>query len=324
MTHADGDGGSRRIRRVLVLLAQLLLTGLVTWFIFRRLGIGLDELSAADPAAWTLDWWILGLASAVLLAGYLLSAALWGVMVRELGGPGVGLRAAVRVFLLANLGRYVPGKVWQIAGLAYLGRDLGVGPGLSTAAAVLGQVTALLGASAVGSAALLGAPAGGGAGVAAVLLVVAAAVLFLSLPPVFRRVVRFGYRRSAEGPPPTLLADRSFVPRWVALYALNWGVYAVAFWLFVEGVGMEAPPAVAASSFAAAYVLGYLAFFAPAGVGVREGLLAAFLGPSLGAAPAGMVAIAARVWTTAVEVVPAAVLGGRHLIRRTSRRRKAG
>ena len=28
----------------------------------------------------------------------------------------------VRVFMVANLGRYVPGKIWQIAGLAYLAK----------------------------------------------------------------------------------------------------------------------------------------------------------------------------------------------------------
>lgn len=308
--------GTRRSRRLVVVGVQLLLTGLVTWFIFRRLGVGVRELAAVQPGTWPLEWATIGMASAVLLGGFLLSAVLWGVMVRELGGPRIRLRPAARVFLLANLGRYVPGKVWQVAGLAYLGRDLGVNPGLSTAAAVLGQSTALLGASAVGAAAVLGSPVGGLAWAVAAGAVVVVLVAFLSLPPVFHRVVRFGYRRAPDGPPVRLLRDRTFVPRWVGLYALNWVVYAGAFWLFVRGLGREVDPVIAGSSFAAAYVLGYLAVFAPAGVGVREGFLAAFLGPSLGAAAAGAVAIAARVWMTAVEVIPAAVIGGRHLVRR--------
>jgi hypothetical protein len=59
-------------------------------------------------------------------------------------------------------------------------------------------------------------------------------------------------------------------------------------------------------AFAAAYVLGYLALFAPAGLGVREGFLVAFLTPTLGAGGAALAAVTSRVWTTVVEVIPAA------------------
>jgi hypothetical protein len=54
-------------------------------------------------------------------------------------------------------------------------------------------------------------------------------------------------------------------------------------------------------------VLGYAMIFAPAGLGPREGFLIVFLTPHLGAAPSGVVAIVARIWTTLVEVVPAAL-----------------
>ncbi len=68
-----------------------------------------------------------------------------------------------------------------------------------------------------------------------------------------------------------------------------------------------------ASAFAAAYVLGYLMVFAPAGLGPREGFLVAFLTPHLGAAPSGVIAVVARLWTTAVEVVPAGIFWSGHL-----------
>lgn len=64
---------------------------------------------------------------------------------------------------------------------------------------------------------------------------------------------------------------------------------------------MEIGPA-----FAAAYVVGYLAVFAPAGAGIREGFLVLLLQPSMSAEAALVVALAARVWTTTVELVPAA------------------
>ena len=68
-----------------------------------------------------------------------------------------------------------------------------------------------------------------------------------------------------------------------------------------------------ASAFAAAYVVGYVILFAPAGLGVREGVLVFMLSPHLGAGTAGAVAAIARLWTTLVEIVPAAAFWGRRL-----------
>jgi uncharacterized membrane protein YbhN (UPF0104 family) len=90
-------------------------------------------------------------------------------------------------------------------------------------------------------------------------------------------------------------------------------VYAVAFWVLVAGLGLDAAFLATASAFAAAYVLGYVMVFAPAGLGVREGFLIALLSPQLGAGPAGAVAVIARLWTTVVEIVPAAAFWTRGL-----------
>ena len=239
------------------------------------------------------------------------SAAIWGLMVRDMGGPRLPTWVAVRIFMVANLGRYVPGKVWQIAGLAALARSRGVPASTATGAAVLGQGLALVAASAVGLGAVLGGPepvaswapwAAGG-------LVLAVAVGLL--PPVFRAVAALWFRLARQDAPPSLGSVHAL--RWLLLYALNWVLYAFAFWVLARSVGVTAPLVPVASAFAAAYVLGYLMIFAPAGVGVREGFLVALLTPWTGAAPAGALAILSRIWTTVVELVPAAAFWTRYL-----------
>jgi uncharacterized membrane protein YbhN (UPF0104 family) len=58
--------------------------------------------------------------------------------------------------------------------------------------------------------------------------------------------------------------------------------------------------------YTAAYILGFISPIAPAGLGVREITLAAFM-TQLGLAneaDAALVAIAARLWLTIVELVP--------------------
>ena len=66
---------------------------------------------------------------------------------------------------------------------------------------------------------------------------------------------------------------------------------------------MEVGPA-----FAAAYVAGYIAVFAPAGAGIREGVLVVLLQAIMAREAAVVLAVLARLWTTAAELIPAALL----------------
>lgn len=288
---------------------------LVTWLILDQVGLGVEELGGLDPSAWTPAALPFAASCALLFAGYALSAALWGRIVRDLGGPAVPGWVAVRLFMIANLGRYVPGKVWQIAGLAVLAGRRGVPAATATGAAVLGQGIALAAAAGIGTGALLGAPqAGAGARGAAFALVAAVGVGLA--PPVFRRVTALWFRLARQEAPAGLGSVHAV--RWVGAYAVNWLLYAFAFWVLAVSLGLDAPLLPVASAFAAAYVFGYVMIFAPAGVGVREGFLVLLLSPHLGAGPAGALAIVARLWTTAVEVIPAAAFWALHLRDATS------
>jgi hypothetical protein len=136
-------------------------------------------------------------------------------------------------------------------------------------------------------------------------------VALTSLPSTARRLERAVLRLVRE-PAPAPDADPAARPgfglRWTALYALNWGLYAAAFWLLFLGLEGWTTFLAAGPAFAAAYVAGYVAIFAPAGIGIREASLVVFLSPVLAPEPAAALAVVARLWTTAVEVIPAAAL----------------
>ena len=59
----------------------------------------------------------------------------------------------------------------------------------------------------------------------------------------------------------------------------------------------------ATGALAAACVLGFFSILTPSGLGVRELVLAFALTPIVGKAEAGILAIAARLWMTFVELV---------------------
>jgi len=282
----------------------------VTWFVATRAGFTLDEFQGLDLSGWSLSWRLIALSSVVLLAGYFLTGIVWALIVTNLGGPQVPVTAAIRVFMIANLGRYVPGKVWQIAGLAVLGKDLGVPPQTAAAAAVLGQGVALVGASLIGleAVAALSLP---GLPRWVVVVAVFGSVSVGLLPPVFRAATGLWFRLARTPAPDNLRPAHALV--WLALGLLNWLLFAGAFWILVRGLGQEVALIPTASAFAAAYVFGYVMIFAPAGIGVREAALITLLTPHTGPASAGGVAVIARLWTTVIEVVPAATFWARHV-----------
>jgi len=284
---------------------KLAVTAVVTVFVLRAVGLSLDQMAALDPATW--EWRPLPLVGSVvaLVLGYFISAALWGRMVVELGGPKLRRMEAVRVFMVANLGRYVPGKIWQIAGLAALGARRGVPAAIGTAAAVLGQLIAIAEATVLGLGVFFGPNEEwrlwGWIGLAGA----SALFLLISVPATLDRLIELLFRFTDQEAPRTRVGRSTFGVRWLLFYIGNWGIYAVAFWLLYLGLQPFQPFIRIGPAFAAAYVIGYIAIFAPAGGGIREGFLVVFLSPVANPAMGTALAVVARAWTTLVELVPA-------------------
>jgi hypothetical protein len=91
------------------------------------------------------------------------------------------------------------------------------------------------------------------------------------------------------------------------LYALVWVAVGSAFWLTARGifsVPLRQLPFYT-GAFAAAWIVGVVAIYAPGGLGVREGLLIGLLHSRLGSADALVVAAASRVVLTLVDILMA-------------------
>jgi glycosyltransferase 2 family protein len=321
------DSEGRRGHRFpawLRIAVQAGLTVGVTFFLVDRLGVGVGDALAVGRALPDPRILPLGLSFPFLLGVFFLAASFWGRMARELGASDPGAWASFRIVMVANLGRYLPGKFWPLAGLALLARREGIPASTGSAAGVLIQGFSLGGAAVVALPALwigagggrgdsvgLDTSAGAGLAAAGILLVL---VSLASVPALTHRGLRLLFRAAGRDPAEAPRPAASFGPRWLLLHVILWCGYGVAFGLFLSGLGFDVPLAEAAPAFTAAYLLGYVALFAPAGIGIREGFLIAFLQPSLGGAAAA-VAVLARVWMTVVELVPAGILAVQELLR---------
>jgi len=300
--------------------AQLTLTTGVTWVVVSRVGVTLDDTLSLRPAVPDPSTPILLASIATLFLGLTLSCWLWGRMVSELGSTAPGLIGSMRIVFSAHVGRYLPGRLWQIAGLAVLAGRVGVSGAIAGIAGVLGQAFALAAVTIIAAPVFLGSRAGDGHAWAAAVAVLILFVALASVPSLVDAGLRLALRIAripSDGPSPVA---RMFGLRWLGWYLLNWIAYGVAFVLFVRGLGFSVGWLELISSFSAAYLLGYIAIFAPAGLGVREGFLVAFLEPELAGAAVG-VAVLTRVWMTVVELVPAAGFAIREVVRTDGRSR---
>ena len=258
-----------------------------------------------------LDWevgpgWLL-LSAVVVWLMYALLIVAWRTMLASWGQHLDGWSAA-RIWTVSSLGKYLPGKVWAVAGMALMSQRAGIAPWAATGSAVVLQVLAIGSGAAV--AGLTGRraleTAHPGAGVVLAVLVVGAVVgvALLLWPPFLERLLRL----AAPGADPHGAPTGFGLGFGVAANLVAWLGYGVALWLLARGLlpSIGLAPGLAIAVFTASYLAGFLALFAPGGLGVREGLFILMLQGPLGIGAATALAIASRVLLTITELGAAA------------------
>jgi hypothetical protein len=290
------------VRSGWVRVAQALVGLSIVVFAIRALARNWDQLRS-QPLEWQLrpGWLVLSLVLIWLMYALLILA--WRSMLSGWGQRLDGWSAA-RIWILSSLGKYIPGKVWAVAGMALLSQQAGVAPWAATGSAVVMQVLAIgTGAAVAGLAGahiLESAQQGAGAVLA---LLVAGAIISVGLllwPPFLRRLLRLAAPQAAGERQPT---GRGIVVG-IATNIVAWLGYGLALWLLgrgllpTSGLGLRLAIAV----FTASYLAGFLALFAPGGIGVREGLFILMLQEPLGVGAATSLALASRLLLTAAEL----------------------
>ena len=233
----------------------------------------------------------------------------WAGLVRYLeSDDSVSAQSLLKIFLYSWVGRYVPGKVAYVAGRFLLGRSVRI------------SSTSLAGSMAYESVLLLVA----GAALASVTLVPTLAIQsesflpYLALPAlavggaivlhprVLGWVLSFGLRTAGREPIEFkgLLPPRQ-IARVTGLYIGAFLLNGVGFYLLIVSLTDYSPRylPLAVGLFGLAAVVGMASVFAPAGIGVREGILVAVLQTTMPVEVAILVSLIARVWATVIDLL---------------------
>jgi len=265
-----------------------------------------DELRGQPLQLALSPGWIV-LSAVVIWLMYALLIVAWRLLLRGWGQRLDGWTAA-RIWTVSSLGKYLPGKVWAIAGMAVMAQRAGIAPWAAAGSAVVLQVLAIGSGAAVVGLTGMGAleAARPGARVALLVLVLAASagVALLLWPPILRRVLQV----AAPGADAVPLPAAGGIVWGIGTNLIAWTGYGVALWLLARGVlpgvRLELAPAIAV--FTASYLAGFLALLAPGGIGVREGVFILMLQGPLGIRAATALALASRLLLTLAELGAAA------------------
>lgn len=239
-----------------------------------------------------------------------MSAWAWRRLLAALGSHR-GLLELNQILLTTQIGKYLPGNVGQHIGRAGMALSRGIPPSPLLASIAYEMLLLMLAGVVTGAVAGLLSSAGGRmlqGHEATMALVFALALACLILVPIVGRALPPLMRRLSAGAGAAAVDLRMGVFPALSSFA----AYVICYLLIGAGIGLLAASmfphtpidlALLVSAFATAWVAGFVTPGAPAGMGVREGVLILMLGGPLGAATATALILALRITTMLGDIL---------------------
>ena len=285
-------------------------------------------LSLNDPRIYEVEWQFHPLPIAVGFLLMLLAAAvtapLWLIIYRGLGGR-VDTLVGSRIFLVTNIGKYLPGKVMHAAGRVALLQERGQSASIGVTSVVVELALSLLGAAllSVISIPLLlpvllpilspdqGVVIGQNLTLISWLSYLAIPIGLIGLHPrVMGPVLRFASSR-LPGKGTDLCTDLppyGTIMVLLVAYVVLWVMMSIALFAtshtVVDSLQWEHLPAVSGIA-ALSYLFGLAVPIAPAGLGAREGLMTLLLSTMMPPPAAAVTSILYRIVSISAEMLAA-------------------
>jgi len=253
-----------------------------------------------------LSWWTI---AAALVAGVLApgpAMLAWRSLLADLGTP-LSLPAGIRVMFLGQLGKYLPGGVWQVVATVELGQDHASPRKRTFTATMVGMAITLGSALALTALELPFTSSDAARRYWWVLALVPVALAGLHprvLTGALNLVLRLARREPLERG-----VSLAGIGRALGWTALGWLLLSVQAWLLVAGIhgGGLRDLLPASAAYLLAWSVGFLTVFAPGGLGTRELAMAAALAPLMDWTQALVVATLCRLISTIADIAWALV-----------------
>ncbi|MDO5741187.1 MAG: lysylphosphatidylglycerol synthase domain-containing protein [Ornithinimicrobium sp.] len=263
------------------------------------------ERDAVGQALAATSWGWVALALVLSLGATGFATMSWRDISAGLGAP-LGIRAAGVIYLVGQVGKYLPGGVWNLVASAELGRDHGIAR-RRTVGTLL--VAVLVSAAMAGLLALVLLPGSLGTVLEPYgwLVVLAPLAVVAVVPAVLNYALTMLLRVTRREPLPERIGLAPVVSASV-WSLLSWAAVGLQVYVLALAVGADAGMSLlrlSVGGYALAWIVGFVLVFLPAGVGAREAMLALALTPVLGTGGMLVVVVLSRLLVTVADLVAA-------------------
>lgn len=282
-------------------ILKLLLLAVVLYFVIRNIVDNFSNIK--DLEIFTLNYEYLLPVLIVTIISLFIPVFAWKYLLGTLGSK-LKISKALRIWFISNLGRYIPGKVWQISGLIVLSNKEGVSKKASSVSVVYSQIVANMIGLSLGLFLFMK----NEKNTLNSYLLIGILIILAVLPFIINKLVILAHSILRK-PVETFKVSYAKFTVYVLSQLLNWIVMGLAFVLFINlftDLSIFDHPTTL-FILPISWTLGLLAVFAPGGIGVREGIMTVYLAMFIDPALAAVIPWIYRIWITIFELLLAGI-----------------
>jgi len=278
------------------------------WFIAQKMTSGYESIGAmlTEVHIPALLW-----ATICITTATMLGALEWTWLVNALGAQ-LDIIAGLKIHLLSNLTKYIPGFVWPYVGKAYLSTQTGISSSIAGLSLIIEFAAVMIGGAALAFICipfsnLISWSAGARASAEFIILMTIGSGFVIAN----RSTLKLSHWKTLFDKVHLDLKCINWQNLFLACIAilLTWGILGMGFvFLYTAFSSVQVNEAQLIIALVAAMLIGQLIVFVPLGMGVREAILVAILSPQVSAATITVVAVLFRLIMMGGEILWA--LGG--------------
>ena len=249
---------------------------------------------------WQFDIGFLILSSVILWVAFNSATFMHKLIFENIAGFRFSFWQMFRIYNISNLGRYLPGKLWNVLGLFYLANEQGANKRQTTLAVIMNEIGYKGSAIIIGFLYLIYSPTF--KSYLPFMILVLLIFLVIIHPRILGIILNFMlklFKRNAID----INFSYATALKYIVYYFVVWFLHSLAFYFFVRAI-----TPVESMNFIhfltilpTCWIIGYIMLFAPGGIGVREGMLVLVLSEYIAPEIALVIAISQRLWFMIIE-----------------------
>lgn len=277
-------------RKKLKMAAMVLVIVITAFFLGRLIADSRREIVVIYHQA---DLTMIALAMLPLLASYWINSLVWKVSLEEFG-TRVPAGHAFIIVNYSQISKYIPGRIWVALGLMKLAWDRGVAPEKSLGAMALANIYVVASGCIITLISVFTSNSDIALNPLWLILLVAACLPAMH-PKTLHLAVETWQNLTGRNVG-ELKASYKKIVLAMSIGAIYWIAVSISFWILALSLypAYDGGPFVLTGAIIVSWLLGFMAFFMPGGLGVREASMAYILAPAWGNAFAVTMAIASR------------------------------